>query len=143
MTSAVMEEFLMLCNTKQFLGAAFTPRHQGINERGHQKMLQDHRILMDAVCNAQPQEWSSLVSAVQYLYYVSAQNVLGLSARDMSVGYSIAQDTHKALLPFKVPKGMAGTDICVRLFDNFRNLYSLFMRVTQEEKLKDQARINS
>ena len=29
MTSAVMEEFLTLCNVKQFLGAAFTPRHQG------------------------------------------------------------------------------------------------------------------
>ena len=43
-------------------------------------MLQDHRILMDAVCHSQPQGWSSLVSAVQYLYYVSAQSVLGISA---------------------------------------------------------------
>ena len=70
-------------------------------------MLQNHCILMDAVCHAQPQEWSSLVSAVRYLYYVSAQSVLGISARDMGVGYSIAQDMHKALIPFKVPKGVA------------------------------------
>ena len=35
MTSAVMEEFQTLCNTKQFLGAAFTPRHQGPGERKH------------------------------------------------------------------------------------------------------------
>ena len=62
------------------------------------------------------------------------------SARDMTMGYAIAQDTHKALLPFKVPKGMCETDIAVRLFDHFRNLYSLFMRVTQEERLKDQMR---
>ena len=33
MTSAIMEEFLTLCNVKQFLGAAFTPRHQGPGER--------------------------------------------------------------------------------------------------------------
>ena len=123
----VMHELMAIgADAYRIFGSAFTPRHQGLNERGHQKMLQDHRILMEAVCHAQPQEWSSLVSAVQYLYHVSAQSVLGISARDMSVGYSIAQDTHKALLPFKVPTGVAETDVCVRLFDNFRNLYSLF-----------------
>ena len=106
-------------------------------------MLQDHRILMDGVCHSQPQEWSSLVSAVQYLYFISAQNPLGISARDMTMGYAIAQNTHKSLMPFKVPKGMPETDVCIRLFDNFRNPYSLFMRVTQEERLRDQARINS
>ena len=33
MTSAITEEFLKLCNTRQYLGAAFTPRHQGPGER--------------------------------------------------------------------------------------------------------------
>ena len=37
---------------------------------------------------------------------------------------------------------MAETDIAARLFDNFRNLYSMFMRIQQEERLKDQLRIN-
>ena len=32
MTSAVMQEFQTLCNTKQFLGTAFTPRQQGAGE---------------------------------------------------------------------------------------------------------------
>jgi len=40
MTSAVMEEFATLCNTKQFLGAAFTPRHQGPGERKHIVIMQ-------------------------------------------------------------------------------------------------------
>ena len=58
------------------------------------------------------------------------------------MGYSIAQSTHKDLLPFRVPKGMAETDIAARLFDNFRELYSLFTRITQEERKKDVQRTN-
>ena len=44
MTSAVMEEFLTLCNAKQFLGAAFTPRHQGPGERKHISVMQQWLI---------------------------------------------------------------------------------------------------
>eukprot|EP00973_Karenia_brevis_P010838 1466971-Karenia_brevis.AAC.1 len=46
MTSAVMEEFLTLCNTKQFLGAAFTPRHQGPGERKHIVLMSQWLILI-------------------------------------------------------------------------------------------------
>jgi hypothetical protein len=41
MTSAVTEEFLTLCNTEQFLGAAFTPRHQGPGERSAEPSLRN------------------------------------------------------------------------------------------------------
>ena len=50
MTSAVMEEFLTLCNVKQFLGAAFTPRHQGPGERKHIEVMQQWLILIHQVC---------------------------------------------------------------------------------------------
>ena len=56
MTSAVMEEFMTLCNTKQFLGAAFTPRHQGPGERKHIVVMQYWLILIHQICNAFPQE---------------------------------------------------------------------------------------
>ena len=45
MVSAVMEEFLVLCNAKQFLGADFTPRHQGPGERKHISVMQQWLIL--------------------------------------------------------------------------------------------------
>ena len=46
MTSAVMEEFITLCNAKQFLGATFTPRHQGAGERKHIIVMQNWLILI-------------------------------------------------------------------------------------------------
>ena len=139
----VMEELLSIgADAHRIFGTAFTPRHQGLGERGHQVILQNNAILMHAVCRAWPQEWSSLLGAIQFLYFTAAQNATGLSARDMSMGYAIAQDSHRLLMPFRVPKGMAETDIAARLFDNFRNLYSMFMRIQQEERLKDQLRIN-
>ena len=46
MTSAVMEEFCVLCNVKQYLGAAFTPRHQGPGERKHQEVMKQWLILI-------------------------------------------------------------------------------------------------
>ena len=46
MTSAVMEEFASLCNARQFLGAAFTPRHQGPGERKHQEVMHHLMILL-------------------------------------------------------------------------------------------------
>eukprot|EP00973_Karenia_brevis_P065082 9037228-Karenia_brevis.AAC.1 len=60
MTSAVMEEFLTLCNTKQFLGAAFTPRHQGPGERKHIVLMFQWLILIHQICKAFPQEWDVL-----------------------------------------------------------------------------------
>ena len=75
-------------------------------------MLQSNAILMHAVCKAWPQEWSSLLSAVEYLYFTASQNVVGISTREMIMiyGYSIAQDTHRLLQPFRIPKGMSETD---------------------------------
>eukprot|EP00973_Karenia_brevis_P006172 841024-Karenia_brevis.AAC.1 len=61
-----MEEFLTLCNTKQLLGATFTPRHQGPGERKHVLMSQ-WLILIHQVCNAFPQEWDVLAPVVGYL----------------------------------------------------------------------------
>ena len=46
MTSAVVEEFATLCNTKQYLGAAFTPRHQGPGERKHIVVMTQWLILI-------------------------------------------------------------------------------------------------
>jgi len=67
MTSAVMEEFTTLCNTKQFLGAAFTPRHQGPGERKHIVVMQYWLILIHKICKAFPQEWDTLAPVVEYL----------------------------------------------------------------------------
>eukprot|EP00973_Karenia_brevis_P070019 9734846-Karenia_brevis.AAC.1 len=58
-TSAVMEEFLTLCNTKQFLGVAFTPRHQGPGERKHIVLMPQWQILIHQICRAFPQEWGA------------------------------------------------------------------------------------
>ena len=58
MTSAVMTEFLAICNTRQALGAPYTPRHQGMVERSHQETATDLLILLHKVCRAFPQEWA-------------------------------------------------------------------------------------
>ena len=52
MTSATMEEFATLCNAKQFLGAAFTPRHQGPGERKHISIMQQWLILIHKICES-------------------------------------------------------------------------------------------
>ena len=67
MVNAVMEEFYAVCNTKQFLGAAFTPRHQGPGERKHQVVMQQWLILIHQICKAFPQEWDVLAPVVEYL----------------------------------------------------------------------------
>ena len=67
MTSAVMEDFATLCNTKQYLGAAFTPRHQGPGERKHIAVTQQWLILIHQVCKPFPQEWDTLTRVVGYI----------------------------------------------------------------------------
>ena len=54
MRSAVMEEFLALCNIKHRMGLALTPRHQAPGERGHQIAMNHHHVLMHAVRKASP-----------------------------------------------------------------------------------------
>ncbi len=66
MTSAVNEEILSLLSIKHVKGAAFTHRHQGPGERAHQTIMNNHLILMNEICLAFPQEWASLVPALEY-----------------------------------------------------------------------------
>ena len=67
MTSVIVEEFAKLCNAKQFLGAAFTPRHQGPGERKHISVMQQWLILIHEICRAFPQEWDVLAPVVDYV----------------------------------------------------------------------------
>ena len=83
MTSAVMEEFLALCNARQFLGAAFTPRHQGPGERKHIVVMQHWLILIHQVCKAFPQEWAPLVPVLEYLIHTAPQGATGILAYDL------------------------------------------------------------
>ena len=65
-----MKELLAIgCDATHIFGAAFTPRHQGMGERGHTTMSIHHNLLMNAVCRAFPQEWPTLLPAVEYLCF--------------------------------------------------------------------------
>ena len=65
MVNYVQDEFRAILMAKHVKGAALTPRHQGIAERGHQEVLTNHIILMNQVCCAYPQEWCSLVDSCE------------------------------------------------------------------------------
>ena len=67
MTSAVMEEFSSLCNTRHVLGAAFTPRHQGPGERKHVEVMQHWLLFMHRMTQALSTEWCTLAPVVEYL----------------------------------------------------------------------------
>ena len=142
MRNRVMEEFFAICNVTRILGASLTPRHQGLVERGHQVMMHNHLILMQVVCKAFPQEWPSLICVLEFLYDTAPQGVHGLSAHDMSTGYAIASPQSRRLAPFMVPRGLAETDVAVRLFANFRELYGIFSRANREQAQKVQVAIN-
>eukprot|EP00969_Alexandrium_andersonii_P225632 9964640-Alexandrium_andersonii.AAC.1 len=66
MRSKVVEEFLALCNAKHLKGAAYTPHHQGLGERGHQVVTTNHLVLMSDVCKAFPQEWPAMLPVLEY-----------------------------------------------------------------------------
>jgi len=90
MTSAVMEEFLVLCNAKQYLGAAFTPRHQGPGEQKHIEIMQQWLILIHKICRAFPQEWDVLAPVVEHLMDTEIGQS-GFSAHELQTGYSLLQ----------------------------------------------------
>ena len=117
MVNRVNQELAALCNYRQVLGAALTPRHQGLVERGHQTMMTNLLILMRAVTHAFPQEWASLVPAVEYLLHTAPQGVHGLSAHDLFCAYGVASTADSRLAPFRVPKGIAETDVAANMFD--------------------------
>ena len=128
MVNLVQQEFRDILQAKHILGAALTPRHQGLNERGHQEVLTNHIILMRQICDAYPQEWSSLVGALEYLYDVEPQGDFNLSAFDMSTGYALVSDVDRRLAPFTVPGGSVQSELAARVFDRFRSLYGMFSR---------------
>ena len=103
MTSVVMEEFLTLCNSKQFLGAAFTPRHQGPGERKHIEVMQQWLILIHRICRAFPTEWDILTPVVEYLMDTEIGEC-GFSAHELQSGYSLLQEPDVTLAPFMVPR---------------------------------------
>ena len=143
MKSAVIHELMvMFGDPNRIFGPAYTPRVQGLGERGHMVVLINLTIMMNTICRAFPQEWSALLPAVEFLYFTAPQGSLGFSARDMTMGFSMARRVSADLTPFIVPEGLMETSFAMRLFDNFRHLYSIFVRVTQEEKYRDQLRVN-
>ena len=138
MVNKVNSEIAALCGFKQVFGAALTPRHQGLGERGHQIMMTNLLILMQEVVKSFPQEWASLVPAVEFLMHTAPQGSHGLSAHDLTCAYSIATRTDVRLAPFRVPAGLPETDVAARLFSNFRELYGVFTRATVESAFKAQ-----
>ena len=70
------------------------------------------------------------------------QGAHGVSAHDMTCGYALTVPSDSMLAPFMVPSGLPETEIAVRLFANFRELYALFTRVNREESFRQQMRLN-
>ena len=68
MANKITEEFLALCGTKHIMGAALTPRHQGLSERSHQVMMTDMFVLMEAICTIFPQEWTDFGCGIPLAY---------------------------------------------------------------------------
>ena len=133
MTNRISEEFLAICNAKHVLGAALTPRHQGLCERNHQVVMNNQLILMQAVTCAHPQEWPSLIPDVEYVQHTAPQGAYGFSAHDMSSAYSIVSESDACLVPFLVPQGLPDSDAVAKLFSNFKSIYGTFTRVNREE----------
>ena len=143
MVNVVQDEFRAILTAKHVKGAALTPRHQGLNERGHQEVLTNHIILMKQVCDAYPQEWCSLVESLEYLYDTEPQGDFGLSAHDMSTGYSLVRDVDRRLAPFLVPSGTAKTGLAARVFDRFKGLYGIFSRSVRHRAQRVDGRVHA
>ena len=104
MTSAVMEEFASLCNARQFLGAAFTPRHQGPGERKHQEVMHHLMILLHQVVKCFPNEWDQLIPVAEYLLDTEIGET-GFSAHELQTGYALLQTEDVTLAPFHASEG--------------------------------------
>ena len=110
MKSAVTKKLLgIFGDPTRIFGPAYTPRVQGLGERGHLAVILNLSIMLNEVCKAFPQEWSTLIPAVEYLYFTAPQGTLGFSARDMTMGFSMAQRVCADLTPFQVPEGAMET----------------------------------
>ena len=124
MTSAIMEEFLALCNIKQYLGAAFTPRHQGPGERQHQEVMHQWLILIHEICRTFPQNWDTLTPYVEFILATQIGEC-GFSPHELETGYALLQEPDVTMMPFQVPKGLPQTDLIARLFTKFPTLSKL------------------
>ena len=142
MTNRIIEEFKAICGTFCHKGAPLTPRHQSLVKKSHHLSATHHTILMNMVCHAFPQEWPALLDVLEFLYFTAPQGPHGLSAYDMSCGYAIASPMDSRLEPFMVPKGLPETEIAARLFENFRELYGLFQKVTSSTSLLNAFKLN-
>ena len=142
MVNLAMQEILAILQIRHVKGAALTPRHQGKVERSHQNMMRSHLLLMNKMTNAFPQEWASLIPALEYIYATAPQGRHGFSAEDMSTGYALLSACDHLLAPFQVPEGMAEQDTAASCFHNFKELYSIFTKCIQEEAVATQMRVN-
>ena len=142
MTSAIMEEFLTLFNSKQFLGAAFTPRHQGPGERMHQEVMTEWLILLHKICRAFPQEWDALAPAIEYLMDTEIGEC-GFSAHELETGFALLQESDVTLAPFQVPRGTPQTELVAKLFSNFRELSGILARHKKAKAEGKLAQVNA
>ena len=97
---------------------------------------------MNEVCRALPQEWASLVPALEYLCDIAPRGSRGLSAVDLTQGFALATDVDRQTVPFSIVLGQAETDAAKKFFDNFRELYGVFTRATALEAQQEQDGLN-
>ena len=142
MTSAIKQDFLALLSIKHVKGAAFTPRHQGPGEQAHQTIMNNHLLLMNEVCRAFPQEWASLVPALEYLCEAAPREPHGLSAFDVTQGFALLVDPNRQLSPFQLPWGLPESEVAQQVFSRFKDLYGVFARATADEVLQRQEELN-
>ena len=120
MTSAVMNEFNVLCNSQQIFGAAYTPRHQGPGELKHVEVMQHWLLLMHHIAGAFSTEWCKLAPVVEYLIDTEI-NETGFSAYELQTGYALLESHDVTLAPFHTPRGTAETDTVAKFFFKLRS----------------------
>ena len=67
---------------------------------------------------------------------------MGFRLFDLTQGYALALDIDKQLVPFTVPRGQPETDVVRQLFQNFREQYGIFSRMTAHEAQRKQMELN-
>ena len=104
--------------------------------------MSSHQVLMDAVCEAFPQEWAALIPALGYLLKTAPRPSFGLPAFDLSCGYAFASAIDEQLAPFEAPKLLPVTEMAKEWFSRFRELYGPFSRLTGHGALAKQKELD-
>ena len=104
--------------------------------------MTNHLLLMNEVCRAFPQEWAALVPALEYLCETAPRGSHGLSAVDLTQRFAIVSNMGRRLAPFSALAGQAETDVARELFDNLKELYGIFSRMTAKEAQQTQEELN-